>query len=327
MNVEKKKQKELAKMIKAAERSLSYLSDSAKKDFDVQAVQLKDHVFYCGNQQYRKIYMLHPASLGNKSVAFIRTLTDRFEMRFRFTSCAKNNGEKLNAVVFLTVTFGAENYFTVRKDIAEFERILQDEICSYLGITVSPCSVENILTYIHYNCTGEMKEIEQNFILGKGHAENLFKGFHKDVAGLFELNTKYGVSFHGKQFWGDTSSLNEFMFSHEGSYFSVVDFQKFGEKDQELYELQLKSQYGLLNDVEKPGLLNLTYLLTVLENTEEKRDLIRKELIEYFDEKKAFVMPVVGREKDAVQSSLFLGMKDFRSMHIASNEIIGGLLL
>ena len=110
MNEEKKKQKELDRKIKKINRSLTYLPKSYQNIIDVLAIQKEEHVYFAGNNLYKKIYMFKPASLGNMRAAFIKTLTDKFDNRIRFTMCTRNKDGKLSTYMFMTVNFYEDSY-------------------------------------------------------------------------------------------------------------------------------------------------------------------------------------------------------------------------
>jgi len=324
---ERKKQKEITKKIKGINNSLTYVTKEMQKELDVLAVQKDEHVYFCGNNIYKKIYMFHPASLGNKRVAFIKALTDRYNNRIRFSICTKNKNGKVSAYMFMTVSFEGENYYEVRQVITEFENSLMKNICAFLGIKVDACNLENALTYIHMNYSGEMKKINPDILFGKGKAVKLFKEIDKCSCGRFECLNRYGVSYIGKNYLNNTDGINYFMQEHEGTYFIVVDFQGFSEEEQLVYDLDMRNKYNLHNETEKPHFINMTYVFTSLLDDEKKVDSFTDDLMRFYDSKGVLIMPAVEQEKITFISSCSLGLVDYRSMQNASEELIGGLLL
>lgn len=324
---ERKKQKEIAKKIKAINNSLTYLTKDMQSELDVLAVQKDEYVYFCGNNLYKKIYMFHPASLGNKRVAFIKALTDRYNNRIRFSICSKNINEKISAYMFMTVSFEGENYYEVRQIIEEFENSLMKNICAFLGIKVETCSLENSLTYIYMNYSGELKKINPEVLFGKDKAVKLFKEINNCSGGSFESLNRYGLSFVGKNYLHNTDGINYFMREHEGTYFVVVDFQGFNEEEQHVYELDTRNKYNLHNETAKNHLINMTYLFTALLSDSDSAKSFSDEFMRFYDNKGVLIMPAIGTEKKVFASSCSLGLVDYRSMQNASEEIIGGLLL
>ena len=322
---EKRKQKEYEKKVKAINKSLSYLSKEKQSELGVVSVQQEENVFFCGDGCYKKVYMFHPASLGNKRTAFIKALTDRYDNRIRFSICTRNYKDKLSAYMFMTVTFQSETYYEVRKKIRSFEESLISEICSFLGISIKPCSIENVLTYSWMNFSGEMKKISPDILFGR--TEKIFKEMTECASGHFEAVGRYGRTFVGKNYPDTTNGINEFMHQHEGAYYVVVDFQRFNDEEQHLYDFEIKNRYSLHNEVLKPNFINMSYFLTVLRNNSDSVKRLCNDAYQFYDNHGIQLMPGIGREKEIFLSSCSLGLVDFHSMQNASENIIGGLLL
>lgn len=324
---ERKRQKELAKKIKAINNSLDYLSKEMQSEIGVLAVQKNDNVYFCGENLYKKIYMFRPATLGNKRVAFIKALTDRYDNRIRFTICTKNRNGKVSAYMFMTVSFESENYYEARSVIADFENSLMKDICVFLGIQIDTCSLENALMYIYMNYSGEMKKINSDIFFGKKQSVKLFKDIEQCKCGQFECLNRYGLSYVGKNYLKNTDGVNYFMQQHEGNYFIVVDFQGFNEDEQHVYDFDIRNKYHLHNEIDKPHFINMTYFFTALLNKTDDMEKFSSELMKFYDGKGVLIMPAIGKEKETFISSCSLGLVDSRSMQNASEEIIGGLLL
>ena len=103
MNEEKRQRKLEEKRIRDINNSLRQLSRSAQEELGVMAIQEQEHVFFCGNGIYKKIYTFRPAILKNKKNELIRALCSLFDNRMRLTMCVKNKNERLSAYMFLTV--------------------------------------------------------------------------------------------------------------------------------------------------------------------------------------------------------------------------------
>lgn len=326
MNEEKRKQKALAKQIKKINNSLTYLPKSYQANLDVLAIQKEEHVYFAGNGLYKKIYMFKPATLGNKRVAFIKALTDRFNNRIRFTMCANNKNEKVSAYMFMTVDFKADSYYEVRKDIQAFEEDLMNRICVFLGITISACTIENALTYIYMNFTGEMKKIDINAFLGKNFSFDKKSLIDACENGRFLSGEKKGCVYLGKDYPDSTDGVTQFIKLHNGTFYIVVDLQKYDDDDLHVFDYELKNRYSLVSDREYEKKINMTYVFSWVKGKDELTESKNDEVMTFYDNLGIQLMPAVGREERAFFSSCFLGLRDFRSMQNASPDMIGGLL-
>lgn len=321
--MDKRQKKKLEKTIKKINGSLSFLPSSYKKKIDVCAYQKEDSVFFCGNGNYKKIYIFRPASLGNKRSAFIKAITDHFDNRIRFTICLKNKDKKLSAYMFMTVNFTAASYYEARQIISDFEKAL-NETCTFLGITFNQCTIEDSITYINMNFTNEMKQISISDFLGR-HGHVLLDPQITDCsAGCFKTGDRSGVVFSGRGYSDNTDGINEFYKQHVGSYFIVVDFQGFNVTDGHLLKFNLKSRYMASQECQSSN-INMTYFLTAIDD-EASSESLSDSIFKFYDSHGIQLMPCAGREKKIFSSCASLGLVDFRSMQNASADIIGGLL-
>ena len=325
---EKKKLKEEEKRIKAINNSLSYLSKEMQEELGVVSIQKDEGAYYCGNGVCKRIYMFQPYSLGNKRIAFIKAITDRFNNRIRFTMCTKNREGSFTAYMFMTVFFEADSYFEAKKLIADFENTLIKDICVFLDISIQPCSIDNTLTYIHMNCSGEMSKISTDVLFSnKNGGIKLIDGISNCNAGSFNIHDRYGKVFIGKNYERKTNGINDFIRKNNGTYYIVVDFQGYTEDEQRLFNSELKARYGYRNNVETPHLINMSYFLTITGETEDIVTETSENMIAHYDKNGIQLMPGVGREADIVRSCCSLGLVDFHSGQNVTCEIVGGLLL
>ena len=107
----------------------------------------------------------------------------------------------------------------------------------------------------------------------------------------------------------------------------VVDFQKFSDEEQHLYDFSLRNKYSLYNEKEKAAHINLTYLIAVMSDTKEANEDLSDEILSCFDSNGVLLMPCSGRENVCFYSCCSLGLLDFRSGHAVNFDIAGGLLL
>lgn len=324
---EKKEQKARRKEIQKINNSLTYLSKEKQEELNILAIQCDDAVYFRGNDLYKKIYMFHPASLGNKRRAFIKAITDRYDNRIRFTICTKNKSGKISAYMFMTVTFSAPSYYEALGVIKDFEQSLMKDICVFLGISINPCTVENALTYINMNISDELTKVLSDVLFEKRFRNKILKPVTNCGQGFFQTENRYGMAFVGRNFKNDVEEINQFMKMNDGSYYVVVDFQGYTDEDKRLFDIDLRNKYSLQNEAAKPDFVNMTYLLVVMDPDEEKVKAIAKDTFNYFDRKGIQLMAGTGREKYIFLSCASLGLVDFHSMINVSPDMVGGLLL
>ena len=320
------KDKSLAKQIKEINRSLTPLSSVLKDELGVVSVQVNDGVFYCGKGIYKKIYMFKPSSLGNKRAAFIKSLTDRFDNRIRFTICFKNYGENTSSYMFMTVYFDADSYYDMKAALLSFETRLLKEICVFLKITIVPCSVDKVLSFINLMFSGEMRSYPSDYLFKK-EILSFFPPVNDINNGFFSSGKIKGVSFVGKNIFRPLDDVTGFSLVKKGTYFFVIDFRSFNSDDEHVYSFDLRTKYSnhyFENDFS--DLVNMSYFFSYLNDSDDDvKDLYDKSF-KWFDSKGIYLMPGVGCEKEMFYSNCSFGLSEFHMFQTASANVVGSLL-
>lgn len=327
MNEEKNVRKLEAKRIKTINNSLSYLSNSSQKELGVLAIQKEENVFFCGNNTYKKVYTFKPVFLNNKRQELLKTLCKMFHNRIRLSLYLKNKDEKLNAYMFMTVTFTATSYFDVQKEITSFESEINKNICSILHIQIVPCNLENTLTFINMNCTGEMKKIDADRLFQKKLSGTLFADTTVIDAGKFKCGNRYGVIYIGKDFSKKTVDIIKIFEAYEGTYQMCIDFQSYKEEDKEILKYKLKNKFCQNARSEENMIVNATYLVTLLSESKDSLYELEETMLDYYDMKNILLMPGAGREQDIWLSMCTFGLSDFHSMQNVNVNVLSELLM
>lgn len=327
MNQERIQQKQEAKRIKAINDSLISLSPSAQSEIGVVALQKDEKVFFCGEGIYKKIYTVKPTILDNKKLPFLKQLISVSKNRIRFSMNVKSKDGKLNAFMFMTVFFVADSYYEVREKIAEFEQKVIKETCSVLNINIKECSLEEALTYIHLNSSGEMKKIDADSVFAKKTLTHIFDQKLTCDAGRIDTVNRFGATYLGKNYSSNLDNLLSEILSLDGNYQFVIDFQGFTEEEKELFKYELKNRYNALSINEDKQPLNLSFLLIVLSENFEYTEELRERIESVFDRYKVLLMPGIGREENIFKSSCSLGLIDFHSMQNTNIDTLSNLIL
>lgn len=327
MTEEKKAKKIEAKRIKTINNSLSYLSNSAQKELGLLAVQKEENVFFCGNNIYKKIYTFKPALLNNKRLEVLKALCRMFRNRIRLSFCLKNKAGKMNAYMFMTVSFCANSYYEVRENIAAFEKEINKNICTILNIQIAPCNLENSLMFIHMNCTGEIRKIDADRIFQRKSAGALFEDIRVAAPGKFICASRYGAIYIGKNFPKDVADVMGIFGKNEGVYQMCIDFQSYEPEDKEIFRYELKNKYNQEIQDEDALIINATYLLSMLSESEETLCDMEGDIVSHYDKKGILLMPGVGREHTIQLSICTLGLSDFHSMQNVKENILSELLM
>ncbi len=298
-----------------------------QKDLGILSVQNDDGVFLCNDGTYKKIYMFRPASLGNKRVAFIKSLTDRFKNRIRFTSCVRNLGSSVSSHMFMTVSFSAASYYEAKKEIFEFETLLFKDICVFLKISLTACTVDNVLSCINLMHSGEIREFPSDFLFKKGTV-SLFSSLSDMKNGFFTSGKYKGVSFIGKNIFSPDEDVNKFSLLKKGTYYFVIDIQSFEPEEEHTYSFDLKNKYSIPSDDEVySGLIVISYFFIYLSESEDDvKDLYDKSF-DWFGTKGIYVMPGINCEKQIFYSNCTFGLNEFHVFQVSSPDVIGSLLL
>ena len=327
MNEEKKARKLEAKRIKDINNSLSYLSNSSRKELGILAIQKEENVFFCGNNIYKKVYTFKPALLNNKKLELLKALCGMFQNRIRLSLCLKNKDGKLNAYMFMTVTFIATSFYEVQKEISSFESEINRNICSILHIQIVPCNLENTLTFIHMNCTGEMKKFDTNRLFQKKLTGSLFAEATATEPGAFKCGNRYGVLYIGKDFPQKTEDVMSIFATYEGTYQMCIDFQSYTEEDKEIFQYELKNKFSQEAKNKESVIVNATYLLTLISESKDSLCELDEKITEFYDMKNILLMPGVDRERDIQMSICTLGLSDFHSMQNVNLNVLSELLM
>ncbi|MDD3416009.1 MAG: hypothetical protein PHY47_18725 [Lachnospiraceae bacterium] len=327
MNEEKNARKLEARRIKGINNSLSYLSNSSQKELGVMAIQKEENVFFCGNNTYKKIYTFKPALLNNKRLELLKALCRMFHNRIRLSLCLKNKDEKLNAYMFMTVTFIAASYYEVQKEIISFESEINRNICSILHIQIVPCNLDNTLTFIHMNCTGEMKKIDTEKLFQKKLTGALFAEATATGPGVFKRGSRYGALYIGKDFPQETEDIMKIFQLYEGTYQMCIDFQSYTDEDKEIFQYELKNKFCQDARNKEDMIVNATYLLTFISESKDSLSELDEKIVDYYDKKNILLMPGVDRERDIQKSMCTLGLSDFHSMQNVNINVLSELLM
>ena len=321
--------KEEKKRIAQINSSLEYFNADTQNKLNALAVGKSDNVFYCGNNIYKKIYMLKPFVLKENKALFLKTLVQLFTNRIRLSMNIKNYDNKINGSMFMTVFFEHETYFEALEEIKEFESQMQDKVCRVFGVSIKECSLEQLLSYIYMNVSGDYKNINPDFLFGKKNKFDLFESFNNKGAGYFETPNKYGVTLIGKYFPSEGKDFNDFLKFNEGNYQVIFDFQAISDEDKELFRMLLEGKYNKKLEPlsEEDVFINLTYFIVVQAKSEECIKQINKEAFRFFDSNNIVIMPGMNRERDLFVSSCTLGISDFHTMQNTKLNIAANLLL
>lgn len=322
----KKSKKSLRKQIKEINRSLVTLAPHMQNELSVSSVHFDDSVFLCKDGTFKKIYRFRPAALGDKRTAFIKSLTDRFKNRIRFTICFKNFGDSTSSHMFMTVSFNSKTYYEVRKEIAEFESQILKEICVFLKISIVTCSVENVLSFINFMFTGEMRQYSPDFLSDK-ESSGLVPELKDKDKGFFSSGNLFGVSFVGKNILKPLDDVNSFSLMKKGTYYFVLDVQSFESEAEHTYSFDLRSRYSVpLDNEDYSGLINMSYFFTYLSDSNDETKALYNKSFDWFDSKGIYLMPGIGKEKEIFYSSCLFGLSVFQISQISSCNVIGSLL-
>lgn len=327
MTEEKKARKAEAKRIKTINNSLSYLSNSAQKELGVLAVQKEENVFFCGNNMYKKIYTFKPALLKNKRLELLKALCRMFQNRIRLSLCLKNKEDKINAYMFMTVSFAANSYYEVRENIAAFEKEINKNICAILNIQIAPCNLENSLMFIYMNYTGEIRKIDVEKIFQRKSVIPLFEEARVATPGKFKCANRYGAIYIGRNFPEKVSDVMSIFGKYEGTYQICIDFQSYSPEDKEIFRYELKNKYNQKIQEKDSLIINATYLLSILSESEEDLYEMEENIAAHYDMKDILLMPGVGREHSIQMSICTLGLSDFHSMQNVKETILSELLM
>jgi len=325
---EKIAMKEEKKKIAQINSSLTYFSASIQNELGAIAIQKDDNVFYCGNNIYKKIYVIRPAVLTDKKLIFLKGLVQLFSNRIRLSLSIKNQNGNVNGSMFMTVFFEHDTYYEAKQEIMKFEAQLNSKICRILGITITQCNLDQILSFISLNVNGELRNISSDYLFEKKSSFNCFDNLSDAEAGYFRNKDKYGVALIGKYFPLEGKDFNNFLRMNEGNYQIVFDFQAISDDDKELFRMLLEGKYNSkLKEQINDDFINLTYFIIVQTPEKETIKKINKDAFRFFDDNNIVIMPGMNREIDMFVSSCTLGLRDFHLMQNTKINIAANLLI
>lgn len=328
MNEEKKALKAEKKRIESINNSLKYFSAPIQNELGALAIQQEDNIFFCGNNIYKKIYIVRPAFIKEKKNMFLRTISQLFTNRIRLSLCVNNKSNSLNGSMFMTVFFDCDTYYDALLEVKQFEKEYKNKITRILGIDISCCKLEQLLGFIHMNITGEIKAMNKIDLYGKKSRYDMFDKFSDAKGGFFKNGEKYGLALVGKYFPSVGNDFTDFLKQNEASYQIIFDFQAISEEDEKLFKLLLEEKYNSkFKDDDRDLFINLTY--TIITQTQDYEEIkrINKEAFRFFDTNKIVIMPGMNREKEIFCSSCTLGLRDFHIMQNTKLDIASNLIL
>jgi hypothetical protein len=318
------------KEIKNINSSLNQLPKKTERELGVQAVQYNDNVFYSGNNSYKKIYIFRPSILGNKRGELVKALCHTFNNRIRLTSYLKNKDGKLSSYMFLTVYFEYASYYEAMTAINEFEIQLSRYIASILNIQIAACDLETVLTYVHMTSTGEMREMDTDYLFEKNGVDKIYASVKQNGDGTFSCKNvpnRYGITYIGKNYPDEPTELTNLFTQNDGSYQYFIEFQRYSDVDRELYKKELNKRYCTDKNINNEDIYNMTYALTAITDDESNFGKINSSILEFYDDKNIQIMTGSGREADIYLSCASLGLREFHSMQNVSLNVISNLLL
>ena len=179
------------------------------------------------------------------------------------------------------------------------------------------------------NCTGEMKEFDHIAMLNQKEnwKDVLLPEVKVTAPGMFTCDEKYGMCF-SCSFWNDKKvDINEKLTKLPGKVNFVVDIQNVTDSEREVFDYELEKKYNYELKEKRTDIINLTYLICVLEESEAKRLEVKNELNELFRANDMLLVPVGSQEEVIFNSICTLGITEFRLMRNASKNFVSSLLL
>ena len=229
----------------------------------------------------------------------------------------------------MSVYFEAGYYSLAFEQMKEFECALENKICQPMGLSISKCSIDNALMFMHLNCAGEMKQYDHASLIA--HKEDWKNAVFLEIAdtaeGKFDCQGKSGLCFLGKIFPNAAVDVNNVLTHIEGNVQYTIDFQNMSNLEREMFDYELGKQYNCTLSEMPMDIVNLTYLISILLESDKERDNLKSQMIELFDKNGILLLPCSGREKEAFYSICSLGTMDFHSMRNASVNFASSLLL
>jgi hypothetical protein len=323
-----RKSKEELKWEKQLNRSLRYLSKATLQSMGVTAVQEEESVFCLSDGSFVKIYSIKNNSSLEMNKEFVSRLC-RTTNRVRLSSFYKCINQKYVSYLFLSVYFEAESYADVVGLIQKFDEKLYAEICRPLNLNITTCTVENVLSIMHMNCTGKMKQFDHNTVFSrKGNWEKLlFPEITETNCGEFKYMDKIGLCFLGKIFPDGPVDIKKELLSLGCNIQIAVDMQSLTEAEKDMFNHELENKYQCRLSPETESIINVTYLLALIPEQNLNQKQLKKAVMNLFDRHGMLLVPCADREKKVFQSICSMGIINFHSMKNASVELVSSLYL
>lgn len=319
------------KEIRIINKSLVHLPKRTQRELGIESIQHHDNVFYSGNNVYKKIYIFKPAILANKKFDFIKVLLDTFNNRFRFSSFISNKDEKMNIYVFLTVFFEGSDYYSVQQEIFDFDAKFTGKLASIFNIKIEACSLESVLTYVHFNCTGNLKEIDTDLLFSQSGVKAIYSDIEQYEDNIYKSKSSdnryistYGASIYS---YDNLNEFIEFISRYEGIYQYCIDIKKFYDEETELYLKELNKRYCLNNKRENINLVNIGMLINIVADTVDDLKKLNDNFLAFCNRNAIFLSSNKGSANIRYVSCASIGLKEFSEAYIISQDVIGNLLI
>jgi hypothetical protein len=321
-----RKSKEELQQAKKLNRSMIYLSKATQRSIGVSAVQEEKGVFGLSNGNFLKIYSVKFSGDINKD--FIPRLCKITTNRIRLSSFYKCTNKKFVSYLFLSVYFEAETYADVDEQIKFFENKLFT-ICQPLNINIISCTFYNILSIVHMNSTGKMKQFNRNMVLARNcNWEKLIFPDLKTNCGEFEFMDKSGLCFLGKIFPDRPIDIKKELLSLSCNFQIALDIQKISVSEKDMFKLELENKYECsLPPVDTENIINVSYLLTLIPEQNQNLSQLKIKVMNLFDQQGMLIVPCVNREKEVFQSIASMGIVNFHSMKNADIGLTSSLYI
>lgn len=323
-----KKTKEQKQREKILNNSLMCLPKSTQKSLGIISIQCEDGVFYLGNDVYLKAYSLNFKTLTPDSrKVLIEKLCNASFCRMRLSSFVKNSSNKPGKVLrFLTVYVKECGYAAAYDEYKRIDDIL-NVISEETEVSITPCSISNVLTIMHMNFLGEIKNYDINaFIKQREDMKKVIFPNIEEEFNKFQIESSlYGACYTGIEFSEDFAGVYEYFENVKYDIQSCIDIQAMTKEEAEMFHYNLKRRYNYAFGNSEAGRnVNLTFLLSVVNVSPDERERMCKEL---HREKSMMLMPCTGKQQTVFSSICSLGLIDYHIMRNQKEELIGKLFL
>lgn len=329
MGTKQGKSKEQMQLEKKLNGSIRMLSKSTFVSLGLAGIQEDDNVFFLGNNLYLKLYTLKTPSLGDMRTQFVQKLMETTEHRVRISTFHRNRGDKQSAYSFLSVYVEAISYVEAKIQYEHIDELLIRQQCCGLGIGIKNCSIDDALMFIHMNCTGDMIRFEhRNMMSRRDNWRTLLLPELEDTKeGTFKCGERYGFCLSGKIVPFVKNDVNSMLYQREGLVQTAIDLQRVQPDEEKLFRLELGKKYNTVLEESKFALINMSYMVSFLSDSQAARDEQRAYIENEYDLRKFLMMPGAGKENDIFCSICTLGIFNYRIMQNTYPSIAASLLL